>query len=75
MKDYRYKGHALGGGIAYGYDWVLGKHWNFEFEAGVGYAHAWYDKYDCAKCSERIGSGGKNYWGVTKLAVSLVYLF
>lgn len=75
LKDYRYKGHALGGGVAYGYDWVLGKHWNFEFEAGVGYAHAWYDKYDCAKCSERIGSGGKNYWGVTKLAVSLVYLF
>ena len=45
LKDNRYKGHTLGGGIAYGYAWMLGKHWNLEAEVGAGYVHAWYDQY------------------------------
>ena len=76
LENNRYKGHALGGGIAYGYAWMLGKRWNLEGEVGVGYAHAWYDQYPCAKCSNAtLKNGNKNYWGITKLAISLVYLF
>ncbi len=76
LKDYRYKGHTLGGGLAYGYAWMLGKHWNLEAEVGVGYVHAWYDQYKCADCGEKVLSdGNKNYWGITKLAISFVYLF
>lgn len=76
LDHYRYKGHALGAGIAYGYAWMLGKHWNLEAEIGLGYAHAWYDQYACEKCSDKILSdGNKNYWGLTKLAISFVYLF
>lgn len=76
LEDYRFKGHALGGGISYGYAWMLGKHWNLEAEVGVGYAHAWYDQYPGKKGSDAIlTDGNKNYWGVTKLAVSFVYLF
>jgi hypothetical protein len=55
---------------------MLGKHWNLEAEVGVGYVHAWYDQYKCADCGEKVLSdGNKNYWGITKLAISFVYLF
>ena len=76
LEDYRYKGHAFGGGIGYGYAWMLGKHWNLEAEVGVGYAHAWYDQYSYAEQGAKTRSdGNKNYWGITKLAISFVYLF
>ena len=76
LKDYRYKGHAFGGGIGYGYAWMLGKHWNLEAEVGVGYAHAWYDQYSYAEQGAKsLSNGNKNYWGITKLAISFVYLF
>lgn len=76
LDDSRYKGHALGGGVAYGYAWMLGKHWNLEAEVGVGYAHAWYDQYPGYKRNgATLTDGNKNYWGITKLAISFVYLF
>ena len=76
LKDYRLKGHAFGGGIGYGYAWMLGKHWNLEAEVGVGYAHAWYDKYEPQEGGAKLASDlNKNYWGITKLSISFVYLF
>ena len=76
LENNRYKGHALGAGLTYGYAWMLGKHWNLEAQVGVGYAHAWYDQYSGAEYSELVRSDAdKNYWGVTKLAISFVYLF
>ncbi len=32
----RYKGHACGLGVSYGYAWMLSKRWNVAVEAGVG---------------------------------------
>ena len=32
----RYKGHAYGLGVSYGYAWMLSKRWNIALEAGVG---------------------------------------
>ena len=76
LENNRYKGHAVGGGLSYGYAWMLGKHWNLEAEIGAGYAHAWYDQYTGSEYSELVRSdANKNYWGITKLAISLVYLF
>lgn len=53
--ELRAEGWFLGAGVAYGYDWVLSKHWNLEFELGIGYAHFTYDLkcYDChyGECS------------------------
>ena len=55
---------------------MLGKHWNLEAEVGVGYAHAWFDQYSYAdEGKEVLSNGNKNYWGITKLAISFVYLF
>lgn len=74
-KDYRYEGWAAGGGISYGYQWILGKHWNLEATIGVGYAYLKYDKYDCPKCGDYVGEYSKSYFGPTKAGVSLIYVF
>lgn len=75
VKENRYQGGFAGVGFTYGYQWVLGRHWNLEAEAGVGYGHVWYDKYPCTVCGTRLKSGGSNYLGLTKLGLSFMYIF
>lgn len=75
LKKYRYDGWFAGGGVSYGYQWIIGKHWNLETELGVGYARLGYDKYLRRHCGRFIESGHRNYWGPTKLSISLMYLF
>lgn len=74
FKDHRYEGFAYGAGLSYGYQWVLSPKWNVEFNLGAGYTYLTYDKYPCVKCGSKIGSGTNNYFGITKAAVSLIYL-
>lgn len=75
LKDYRYQGWVYGGGVTYGYEFVLGKHWNLEASISGGYLFFDYTKYDCEKCGKEIGSGNKHYFGPTKATLSLIYLF
>ncbi len=75
LKDERYQGWFVGAGVAYGYAFVLGRHWNFTPEIGIGWSYCNYDKYPCAVCGDKSGSGHHNYFGPTRLAVNLVYLF
>ncbi len=75
VKDYRYQGDFAGIGFTYGWQWILSRHFNIEAEIGVGYNHVWYDKYPCYECGAKIASGGTNYVGVTKLGLSLLYIF
>lgn len=75
LKKYRYDGWFAGGGLAYGYQWIIGKHWNLETELGVGYAYLDFDKYIRNRCGRFIDSGHRNYWGPTKLSISVMYLF
>ncbi len=76
LKDRRYQGWQGGFGITYGYAWIVSEHWNFEAEAGIGYSYTRYDSYPCAKCGTKLESGkSHNYFGVTKAAVNIVYLF
>ena len=75
LTDSRYQGWAAGAGVAYGYAFILGKHWNLELELGVGYIYANYDIFSCAGCGRNIGAGDHHYFGPTKAAVNLVYLF
>ena len=70
-----YDGYLAGGGVTYGYDWILSPHWNMEAAIGVGYAHLWYKQspnLPCIKCQEK---KNENYIGPTKAALSLVYIF
>lgn len=71
-KDGRhYEGWYIGGGVTYGYQWLLSKHWNLEAEIGVGYAYSPYKLYGtCKRC---LNKGHRNYVGPTKVGISLVY--
>lgn len=76
LEDNRYEGEFIGAGLSYGYQWVLGKHWNLEANIGAGYAFINYDRYRCRNCGRLLEKDRhKNYFGLTKAAVSLVYLF
>ncbi len=76
LKDRRYQGWYVGAGVAYGYSWILGKHWNLEAELGIGWIHTRFDVYPCAECGTKLASKRvHNYYGPTKLALSLVYVF
>ena len=74
----RYKGHAYGLGVSYGYAWMLSKRWNVALEAGVGLYHTrdtrrdptvsdWEDEY--------IYHNRRWTLAPTKLEVSFSYLF
>lgn len=75
VRTMRCQGWFGGGGVTYGYQWILGRHWNIEAEIGVGYDHVWYDRYPCYECGAQIATGETNYAGVTKLGVSILYIF
>lgn len=75
LKDHRYEGWFVGGGITAGYQWMLSRHWNFEASIGLGYDYIKYDKFECGECGEKLKSSDKHYLGPTKAAVSLLYIF
>lgn len=75
LRDSRYQGWMGGAGLAYGYSWILDRHWNLEAEIGLGWVYATYDKYPCAVCGTKLDSGHHNYFGPTKAALNLVYVF
>lgn len=73
---YRYQGWGVGAGIAYGYSWILSKHWNIEAEIGIGWIYNRYDKFPCATCGRKLKKNAvHNYVGPTKASINLVYLF
>lgn len=75
LNDYRYEGWAVGGGLSYGYQWPISSRWNFELNLGAGYVYLNYDKYPCVKCGSLLEEDANtHYFGVTKAAVSLIYL-
>lgn len=76
IKDSRYQGWFVGGGVSYGHAWMLGQHWNLEAEIGVGYAYTRYDKFRCTGCGKKIEADQPHHYvGPTKAAINLVYLF
>jgi hypothetical protein len=74
MKDHRFEGNLYGGGISYGYQWVLSPHWSLEATIGVGYLYIDYDRYECKDCGKKLESTNKNYFGPTKAGISLIYM-
>ena len=76
LKNHRYQGWYAGLGVAYGYSWILAKHWNFEAELGLGWIYTRYDVFPCEKCGTKIAKNkAHNYVGPTKAALNLVYVF
>ena len=76
LESTRVQGWFAGAGIAYGYTWIMSKHWSMEAEVGIGYAYTRYDRYPCAQCGSKIENDkSHNYFGPTKLALNLIYVF
>lgn len=75
LRNHRYEGWYVGGGISYGYQWVLSRHWNFEASAGIGVVYAKYKGYECGECGREISDGHTTYVGPTKAVLSLLYIF
>ena len=76
LTNSRYQGWFVGGGIGYGYAFILGDHWNLEAEIGFGYSYTRFDRFDCVGCGKKIETNmPHHYIGPTKAAISLVYLF
>lgn len=74
LRDHRYEGWYVGGGVTAGYQWPLSKHWNLETSVGFGYDYIQYDKFKCGACGEKEKSSHDNYVGPTKAAISLIYM-
>lgn len=75
MRDRRYEGWFVGGGLTAGYQWPLAKHWNLETSVGLGYDYLKYDKYRCEHCGNKTGDADRHYVGPTKAALELIYMF
>jgi len=75
MNQHRFEGQLAGAGISYGYHWLLSPRWSLDAEIGAGYAKLWYEKYPCLTCAKVLTNENKNYWGITRAGLSIVYLF
>lgn len=76
LRSTRYQGWFVGAGVAYGYAWILGTHWNLEPEIGFGYSYTVYDRFRCTGCGKKVETDvPHHYIGFTKAAINLVYLF
>jgi hypothetical protein len=73
LKTHRYEGWYAGGGVSFGYQWILSRHWGLEATAGVGYVWTPYEKFTCDECSSLADKGNKSYIGPTKAALSFVF--
>lgn len=76
LEDSRFQGWFVGAGLGYGYAWMWGRHWNMEFELGLGYAYSEADEFRCTGCGKKLREDvPHHYFGLSKAAVALVYLF
>jgi tetratricopeptide (TPR) repeat protein len=74
-KNKRANGNVNGLGLSYGYSWIIGNNLAIETTMGLGYARFNYDVYSLGENGMKTGEGRKNYFGPTKGAISLVYIF
>jgi len=72
---YRFEGELAGAGLSYGYHWILSPRLSIEAEIGGGYARMWYKKYPCQSCAKLISNEKKNYWGLTRAGINLIFIF
>ncbi|MCC8133215.1 MAG: DUF3575 domain-containing protein [Tannerellaceae bacterium] len=73
MKEHRFEGWLAGAGLSYGYHWILSGRLALEATLGVGYTYLDYGVYPCEKCGEKIKDKSTNFFGPTRLGVSLIY--
>lgn len=75
LKPNRYQGWLVGGGIGCGYEYPIALHWNVGAEVGFGYTYINAKKYDCEICGKHKKNESYHYVGLSRLALSLIYVF
>lgn len=75
LKNARYDGYTVGGGLSMGYQWALGKHWGLETSVGFGYLYLKFSKYEAGSLGKELVEKVKNYVGPTGAAISFIYYF
>lgn len=76
LDRYRYDGPFYGGGISYGYQWIISKRWSMEATIGLGFIRFDYDKYaPNSEGGEKIEHEKWDFYGPTKLGLSFIYVF
>ena len=71
----RARGNANGVGLTYGHNWIIGNRLALEALIGVGYARFNYDTYPLGSNGTSFGSNSRNYFGPTRIGLSLVRVF
>lgn len=74
MEQERYEGNLYSIGVSWGYHKRLTNRISAEVTAGIGYAHLDYNKFPCQECGRKIAHENKNYFGPTKLGISVIYI-
>lgn len=77
-RDKRYQDASrplLGAGVSYGYLLLLNRGWACEFTVGAGYAAVRYDTFYNIGNGACIDRHKSDYWGITRLGISVVYCF
>ena len=75
LENNRYEGWLAGGGLGCGYEYALARHWNLGAEIGVGYTYIDRKKTDCQVCSPLNGDDVYHYVGISRLGLSIIYVF
>lgn len=76
LSHHRYQGWMAGAGVAYGYSWILSRHWNLEAEIGLGWIYTRSDVFNCSNCGKKVRANvPHNYVGPTKAALNIIYAF
>ena len=76
LRDMRYEGWFIGGGLGGGYQFILSRHFSLEMELGAGFDYSRYDSFLCSVCGKKLEEDRPNkYWGLNKANISLVYYF
>lgn len=74
LESSRYEGNLYGAGISYGYHWILNSRWSLEATLGLGYTYLSQVQYPCEVCMPKVADSEQNYFGPTRIGVSLVYI-
>ena len=64
-----------GAGLSYGYVLPFSEHWGMDFSIGAGYACLVYDCFYNVENGARYTTITRNWWGPTKLGISIYYQF
>ncbi|MDR1746092.1 MAG: DUF3575 domain-containing protein [Tannerella sp.] len=73
IQNHRYNGWFAGGGVSYGYHWILSSRFSLEFTLGAGYAYLKFDRYPCADCGTP-ESKYLHYFGPTKAGITAIFM-